>query len=42
MNNKKDYLIELIYKKLKDNQGRRFYSKKEDLTKFINILLKNN
>ena len=42
MSKKKDYLIELIYKKLKDHEQGRFISKKADLTRFINILLKNN
>ena len=42
MSNKKDYLIELIFKKLKNNKSRRINLQKEEFTEFINSLLNKN
>ena len=42
MSKNKEYLIELILKKLKNNSSRKINLEKEDLTEFINSLIKNN
>ena len=42
MSKNKEYLIELIFKKLKNNSSRKINIEKEDLTEFINSLIKNN
>ena len=42
MPNKKDYLIELIFKKLKNNKSRRINLQKEEFTEFINSLINKN
>ena len=42
MSNNKEYLIELIFKKLKNNNLRKINLKKKEFTDFINFLIKNN
>ena len=42
MNNKKEYLIDLILKKLKGIKSKEISLEKEELYKFINFLTKNN
>ena len=42
MFNKKEYLIELIFKKLKNNNSRKINLEIEEFTKFINLLINNN
>ena len=39
MSNKKEYLMELIFKKLKNDSSRKINLKKEELTDFINSLI---
>ena len=41
MTNKKDYLLELIFNKLKNN-SRKIKLEKKEFTKFINSLINNN
>ena len=41
MHNKKDYLLEVIYKKLKE-KSKKINLKKEEFTVFINFLINNN
>ena len=38
----KEYLIELIFKKLKNNNSRKINLDKKEFTEFINFLIKNN
>tara|TARA_Y100000739_G_scaffold227257_1_gene236388 strand:- start:471 stop:596 length:126 start_codon:yes stop_codon:yes gene_type:complete len=38
----KEYLMELIFKKLKKNNSRIINLEKKELTEFINSLIKNN
>ena len=42
MSKKKEYLIELIFKKLKNNSSKKLNLEKNELTEFINSLIKNN
>ena len=42
MNSKKEYLIDLILKKLKRIKSKEISLEKEELNKFINFLTKNN
>ena len=42
MPNNKEYLIELIFNKLKNNNSRKINLKKKELTKFVNYLINNN
>ena len=42
MTNKKEYLIELIFKKLKNNIPKKINVEKKEFTEFINSLLNNN
>ena len=42
MNQKSEYLIDLIYKKLKNYKAKEIALKKENLKKFIFVLLKGN
>ena len=42
MPNKKEYLIELILKKLKNNISRKINLEKKEFTEFINLLINNN
>ena len=42
MPNKNDYLIELIFKKLKNHDTRKINLKKKELIEFINSLTNNN
>ena len=42
MSKNKEYLINLIYKKLKNQNSRKINLEKIELTKFINLLIKNN
>ena len=42
MTNKKEYLIELIFKKLKNNISRKINIEKKEFTEFINFLINNN
>ena len=42
MNPKTDYLVELIFSKLKNYQAREISLDKEDLKKFISSLLKES
>ena len=42
MPNKKEYLIELIFKKLKNNNSRKINLQKKEFTEFINSLINNN
>ena len=41
MPNNKDYLIELIFKKLKNNNLRKINLEKKEFTEFINSLINN-
>ncbi len=41
MTNKKEYLMELIFNKLKNN-SRKISLEKKEFTKFINLLINNN
>ena len=42
MTPKSDYLVDLIYKKLKNYKIKKIYLEKQDLQKFIFSLLKEN
>ena len=42
MNTKKQYLVDLIFKKLKSYKKKEIYLEKEKLEKFIFSLLKDN
>ena len=42
MSNKKEYLMELIFKKLKNDSSRKINLEKEELTDFINSLITEN
>ena len=42
MPNDKEYLIELIFNKLKNNNSRKINLKKKEFTKFVNYLINNN
>ena len=42
MLNKKEYLIELIFKKLKNNNSRKINLQKKEFFQFINSLINNN
>ena len=42
MTNDKEYLIELIYKKLKNNKSRKINLQKSELHEFIIFLINNN
>ena len=42
MPNKKEYLIELIFNKLKNNISRKINLEKKEFTEFINSLINNN
>ena len=39
---KEKYLIDLIFKKLKNNKLRKINLEKDDFSKFINFLIKNS
>ena len=41
MNNKSEYLIDIIFKKLKNNKSRIINLEKDEFTKFINYLINN-
>ena len=41
MPNKKEYLIELIFNKLKNNISRKIILEKKEFTEFINYLINN-
>ena len=38
----KEYLMELIFQKLKNNTSRKIYLEKKELTEFIDTLINNN
>ena len=42
MKNNSEYLVDLIFKKLKDYKAKEIFLKKENLKKFIFSLLKEN
>ena len=42
MFNDKEYLIKLIYEKLKNNKSRKINLKKSEFAEFINFLINNN
>ena len=42
MPNNKEYLMELIFKKLKNNTSRKIYLEKKEFTEFIDSLINNN
>ena len=42
MNTKSDYLVELIFKKLKNYKAKAIFLEKENLKKYIFSLLKEN
>ena len=42
MSNKKEYIAELIFKKLKNNNSRKINLEKKEFTEFINSLMNNN
>ena len=42
MTKNKEYLMELIFKKLKNNKSRKINLKKEEFTKFIKFLMRDN
>ena len=42
MNYKKEYLIDLIFKKLKNNNSRKINLRKKEFTEFINFHINNN
>ena len=42
MKNNSEYLVDLIFKKLKDYKAKEIFLKKENLNKFIFSLLKEN
>ena len=41
MPHNKEYLIELIFKKLKNNKSRKINLKKEEFTEFIKFLIRD-
>ena len=42
MLNNKDYLIELIFKKLKENKSRKINLEKKEFYEFIKFIIDNN
>jgi len=42
MNTKSEYLVDLIFKKLKNYKNRQIFLEKEILKKFIYLLIKEN
>tara|TARA_B100000161_G_scaffold164221_1_gene117114 strand:- start:1145 stop:1273 length:129 start_codon:yes stop_codon:yes gene_type:complete len=42
MNTKSEYLVDLIFKKLKNYKNRQIFLEKENLKKFIYLLMKEN
>ena len=42
MPNNKEYLIELVFKKLKNNKSRKINLQKKEFSEFINSLINNN
>ena len=42
MLSKSEYLVDLIFKKLKNYKAKKILLKKESLNKFISLLLKDN
>ena len=42
MPSKPEYLVDLIFKKLKNYKAKKILLKKESLNKFISLLLKDN
>lgn len=42
MSKNKEYLIELIFRKLKYNSSRKINLEKNEFTEFINFLINNN
>ena len=42
MNSKSDYLVDLIFKKLKNYKNKKIFLEKENLNKFILSLFKEN
>ena len=42
MSNKKDFLVELIFKKLKNNNSKKINLQKKELNEFINSLIEDN
>ena len=42
MANDKEYIIELIYKKLKNNKSRKINLQKREFSEFIKFLINNN
>ncbi len=42
MPSKSEYLVDLIFKKLKNYKAKKILLKKESLNKFISLLLKDN
>ena len=42
MNTKSDYLVDLIFKKLKNYKNKKIFLEKENLNKFILSLFKEN
>ena len=42
MTKNKEFLIELILKKLKNNSSRKINLEKKELAEFINLLINNN
>ena len=42
MSNNKEYLIELIFNKLKNNNTRKINLEKKEFTEFINYLINDN
>ena len=42
MPSKSEYLVDLIFKKLKNYKAKKILLKKENLNKFISLLLKDN
>ena len=42
MTSKSEYLVDLIFKKLKNYKAKKILLKKESLNKFISLLLKDN
>ena len=42
MANNKEYLLEVIFNKLKNNNSRKLKLQKKEFTEFINFLINNN
>lgn len=42
MNPKSDYIVDLIFKKLKNYKNKKIFLEKENLNKFIHSLFKEN